>query len=135
MIFGVLDEVVRVLHPLSSKLAGYAPAHIRALPTTINIALVSALVVAQQWSDSILPAKLLFGSPMVGGLPASGVFRPNVQWAKKSASRSDLFSWVEDLHSNIEKRGRRSSKKAADDARKVLRKTMEEVNGPPPQGG
>ena len=132
---GVVDEVVRVLQPLSSRLAAYSPEHVRALPTSINIAFVAALVVAQQWSDPLLPAKLLFGSPVVGDFPASGAFRPNVQWAKKSASKVDLFAWVEDLHSKIAERGRRSSKKAAHDARQVLRKTMEEVDGPPPQGG
>ena len=132
---GVVDEVVRVLQPLSSRLAAYSPEHVRALPTSINIAFVAALVVAQQWSDPLLPAKLLFGSPVVGDFPASGAFRPNVQWAKKSASKVNLFAWVEDLHSKIAERGRRSSKKAAHDARQVLRKTMEEVDGPPPQGG
>ena len=135
MVRSVVDDVAHALRPLSMRLASFAPEHVRSLPTSINVAFVAALVVAQQWPDQLLPAKLLFGSPMVGDFPASGVFRPNVQSARRSPSDLDLSAWVEDLHSKIEIRGRRSSKKAAEDARRVLRKTMEEVDAPPPKGG
>ena len=131
----VVDEVKRVLGPLSSRLASFAPEHVRLLPTTINVAFVAALMVAQSWPDSLAPAKLLFGSPMVGDFPASGVFRPNFQRAKRSASDVNLFAWVEELHSSIELRGRRSSGKANEAARQVLHKTMEEVSAKPPKGG
>ena len=135
LICRIVDDVKRALDPLSLRLASFAPEHVRLLPTTINIAFVAALMRAQRWPDSLAPAKLLFGSPMVGDFPASGVFRSNVRWAKRPTSDVDLFAWVEELHSSIESRGFRSTQKTDAAARQVLSKTMEEVSAPPPKGG
>ena len=131
----IVGKVVDVLAPLSARLATFAPPHVSALPTTINIAFVAALMRAQHWPDTLAPAKLMFGSPMVGDFPATGIFRPKVQWAARSVRDVDLFAWVEELHSSVELRGSRSTRKAAEAARQVLSKTMEEVSAPPPKGG
>ena len=132
---GVVDQVSDLLRPLSDSISACAPEHVRSLPTSINIAFLSALAKAISFPDSLLPAKLLFGSPVVGDIPAPGVFRDNVKWATSSASDFDRVSWTEELHRKIRTRGLRSTKASRDADRKVLSKTLEEVNAPPPKGG
>ena len=134
-ISGVIDHVSQSLKPMNDSLIAYAPPHVRSLPTSINIAFLSALADAISFPDKLLPAKLLFGSPVVGDIPAPGVFRPNVKWATRSASSFDRVAWTEKLHKRIRSYGLRSTQKSKLAARKVILKTMEEVDAPPPKGG
>ena len=134
-ICAVIQHVSTLLRPLSEALAARAPEHGRSLPTSINIAFLSALARAISFPDHLLPAKLLFGSPVVGDIPAPGVFRDNVKFATSSASKFDRISWTEELHAKIRARGLRSTKASRDADRKVLAKTIQEVDDPPPKGG
>ena len=55
---GVIEQVARVLRPLSDSIAAHAPEHVRSPPTSINIAFLSALAKAISFPDRLLPAKI-----------------------------------------------------------------------------
>ena len=126
---GILNWAKSQLLPLSQRLALLAPEHVRSLPASINIAFVAALCRAIEWPDLLLPAKLLFGSPVVGDLPATGLFRPKERPASAPVSSFNRRAWADKLEKLMTKRGLRSTKRADADAAIVLAKSLDEVAG------
>ena len=123
----IIDWADKALAPLSVRLRAMAPAHVRRLPTTINVALVAALCEAMEWPDKLLPAKLLFGSPTTGDLPPSNVMRPKVRRATVDPRTFDVPGWAASLHASVAQRGRRMSAKARKAAAAVLAKSIDEA--------
>ena len=122
-----MEQVADSLRPLSLWLVQFAPAHVRTLPTAVHVPLVAAVVAAIDWPDKLLHAKLMFGSPVVGDLPASGLFRPKERPAVKPAPSFDRRAWVDELERRMHRRGRRSTHKSAKFDDLALSKSYDEA--------
>ena len=118
-------EALRVgLLPAVRRLA---PAHVCGLPTVINVPFVAALCAAMEWPDTLLPAKLLFGSPVCGPLPSSNVLRPKERSAWVDASTFDSRAWTDELERRVRRRGRRNTRVADALDAAVLSKSIAET--------
>ena len=122
-----VEWAAKQLAPLNVRLRAIAPAHVRRLPTTINVALVVALCEATAWPDRLLPAKLLFGSPTTGDLPSSCVMRSKERRATVNPRTFDVAGWAASLHASVRQRGLRMSAKTRDAARATLQKSIDEA--------
>ena len=124
---GIVKWAGKALTPLNERMRGLAPEQVARLPTTINVALVAALCDAVGWPDTLLPAKLLFGSPTTGDLPSSHVMRPKERRATTDPCVFDVDGWADSLHVSVEQRGRRMSAKARATATALLAKSIDEA--------
>ena len=124
---GIVKWAGKALTPLNERMRGLAPEQVARLPTTINVALVAALCDAVGWPDTLLPAKLLFGSPTTGDLPSSHVMRPKERRATTDPCVFDVDGWADSLHVSVEQRGRRMSAKARATAAALLAKSIDEA--------
>ena len=127
LVTAAIDRARDALRPLSERISQFAPEHVRLLPTSIHIPLVAAIVDAIHWPDGLLPAKLMFGSPVVGDLPSSGLFRPRERPASKSTSSVDTKAWVDELEKRMHRRGRRPTKRSVEFDELALRKSYDEA--------
>ena len=123
----IVHRACEALRPLADWIYNFAPDHVRLLPTTMHVPLVAALVDALDWPDKLLPAKLMFGSPVVGDLPPSGLFRPTERPASRPASSFDREAWVEQLEQRMRRRGRRPTKSSIEFDELALRKSYDEA--------
>jgi len=123
----IMEQVAESLRPLSLWLAQFAPVHVRTLPTAIHVPLVAAIMAAIGWPDKLLHAKLMFGSPVIGDLPSSGLFRPKERPAVKPASSFDRIAWVEELERRMRRRGCRSTHKSTTFDDLALSKSYDEA--------
>ena len=127
----VQQEIARVASELRTGLLpavrALAPAHVIALPTVVNVPFVAAICAAVAWPDTLLPAKLLFGSPVCGPLPSSNVLRPKERSAWVDPSEFDTRAWADELERRIRGRGRRNTRVADGLDAAVLRKSVAET--------
>ena len=63
------------LRPLSQKINAHMPPTIRRIAAGVNTAFMIALIDAMDWPDHRLAERFVFGFPIVGEIPDSGVFR------------------------------------------------------------
>jgi len=115
------------LAPLNVRLRAIAPAHVRRLPTTINVALVVALCEATAWPDHLLPAHLLFGPHTTGDLPPSRAMRSKERRATVNPHTFDVAGWAASLHASVRQRGLRMSARTRAAAQATLEKSIAEA--------
>ena len=63
------------LRPISEKINALMPPTVRRISSGVNTAFMAALIDALEWPDTHLVERFVFGFPIVGDIPDSGIFR------------------------------------------------------------
>ena len=89
------------LRPVSRKINKLMPPSVRLIASNVNTAFMAALIIATGWLDRALVERFVRGFPIVGDIPDSFVWKPdlakavNVFYLQMMALRASVyFDWV-----------------------------------------
>ena len=109
-ILAALIDVSARLRNLSIRISSLMPPSVHRISGRVHVALMAAIIDALGWLDTSLPERFVYGFPIVGSIPDSGVYRPidpgslDDHLARLHLFNSTARTWSRRLHRDLEYR-------------------------------